>query len=379
MNSGVFMVLNKINKKYYICCSSNMLGSYKSCISGLRNRKAWFEINGKTIENLTNKKLEESKLKALESLRDNKFTREELNDTLKNLNFTVEEIEIVAHQIKKRKKPVVNTNLSEDYEKYGEEAFEFVVLERCSPEEMFKIKSYWMRKLDCTNRKRGYNISPSADGYKKAEETRERMRNFYNSDRGKERKEEFIERTIAYNKSRTDLKGRPLSEEHKRKFSESSKRFWRSEKGEERKEKLRERFIEFNKNRKGKPYSEEENEKIRRFWESEKGKALREASRQRMRKLAESRKGIKRSPLSESHKKKVSEGMKRFYESDKGKEFKERLSLENKSEEHLNKINEGVKRFYESDRGKEFKEKLRQRNIERGKNRNLVEPKSEEE
>jgi hypothetical protein len=373
MRSGVYMFRNQENGKYYVCCSQNMNQSYKSIIRSLKLAIPWFEISDKDIINFRNKISENRKYEDLQSLKDIKFCREELNDILRDLNFTERERDLVLDYARKRKRNVLNTPLIEDFEKYGEEAFEFVVLEECNPEIMYEVKCYWMKKLDCTNRERGYNVSSSAYGYEKSKESKERLMTFYETDRGKLVLEKLGQAALKINEERKGKpaphRGIPLSEEHKQKMSEASKRYWKSEKGERRKEEQRGRFVEFNERRKGKPYPEEQLEKVRRFWESERGKALRESSRERMRKLGKSRKGRKDKPLSESHKRKVSEGLKKFYASDRGEELKENLSQKYKSEEHIKKLKGWMEKFYESDKGKEFKEKLRQRNIEMGKKR----------
>lgn len=64
------------------------------------------------------------------------------------------------------------------WNKYGESAFEWRVLECCSKEKCIACEQYWIDYYDAANRERGYNISPTAGsmiGMRHTEETKRNM------------------------------------------------------------------------------------------------------------------------------------------------------------------------------------------------------------
>jgi len=72
-----------------------------------------------------------------------------------------------------------NDYLQKAWNKYGEEAFEFYVLELCEPEKCVEREQQWIDYYEASNRDLGYNISPTAGntlGVKHSKETRARVR-----------------------------------------------------------------------------------------------------------------------------------------------------------------------------------------------------------
>lgn len=72
----------------------------------------------------------------------------------------------------------VNTHLQRAWDRYGEASFEFTTIERCPPEKCVEREQYWIDLYNSTDRKRGYNRSPTAGstlGVKHSEATRKNM------------------------------------------------------------------------------------------------------------------------------------------------------------------------------------------------------------
>lgn len=70
-----------------------------------------------------------------------------------------------------------NVHLQRAWNKYGAEAFEFVVLRKCKPENCLRWEQHWIDKLDAF--RTGYNRNPKAGsrlGTKHTEETKLKMR-----------------------------------------------------------------------------------------------------------------------------------------------------------------------------------------------------------
>lgn len=71
-----------------------------------------------------------------------------------------------------------NIYLQRAWNKYGEENFQFEVLERCLPDRCIEREQYWLDALDSCNHNVGYNICPIAEsrrGAKLSEETKRQM------------------------------------------------------------------------------------------------------------------------------------------------------------------------------------------------------------
>lgn len=71
-----------------------------------------------------------------------------------------------------------NVRLQRAWNKYGEDAFEFIVIEYCLKEFLNMREQYWIDSVNACNNKTGYNIAPIAGsnrGIKYSEATRLKM------------------------------------------------------------------------------------------------------------------------------------------------------------------------------------------------------------
>lgn len=111
----------------------------------------------------------------------------------------------------------VNKHLQASWNKHGEEAFEFLVLEGCRPEECLAREQYWIDRTHSTDRKYGYNSSPVAGsqlGFKHSRKTKNKLSKIKTGIR-------YSEETRA--KVALASTGRPVSEKHRKKLSELMK------------------------------------------------------------------------------------------------------------------------------------------------------------
>lgn len=53
-----------------------------------------------------------------------------------------------------------NYHLQQAWNHYGSDAFEFLILEECPPEQCLVREQHWIDTLDATNQEKGYNICP---------------------------------------------------------------------------------------------------------------------------------------------------------------------------------------------------------------------------
>lgn len=73
-----------------------------------------------------------------------------------------------------------NRHLQRAWNKYGEEAFEFDILELCAKDKLIleQREQYWIDLTDCCNRLIGYNLAPIANnqlGTKRSQETKDKI------------------------------------------------------------------------------------------------------------------------------------------------------------------------------------------------------------
>lgn len=104
-----------------------------------------------------------------------------------------------------------NKYLENAWHIYGENAFEFSILEYCEKDELIKREQYWIDLENCV-RPNGYNLAPKAGsslGIKRSEETKELQRQIKI---GKKLSNEHRAKISAANK------GRVFSEETKKKI-----------------------------------------------------------------------------------------------------------------------------------------------------------------
>lgn len=104
------------------------------------------------------------------------------------------------HRIHLRKGNHCNRYLQFAWNKYGAEAFDFIVLEDCEPAKCFERETYWIAELKSADREYGYNLYPVAGaplGVKQSAEQRA--------------------------KQSARLKGKPHSPEHRAKLAEANR------------------------------------------------------------------------------------------------------------------------------------------------------------
>lgn len=121
-----------------------------------------------------------------------------------------------------RKNKYENQYLQNSWNKYGEQNFEFSVIEECPENQLLIREDFWISQYDSMNRDKGYNLQSanrntgySYKGWKHTEESLEKMRI---SHLGKKHTMETIE------KMKLDgRRGRKLSDESRMKLSLSCK------------------------------------------------------------------------------------------------------------------------------------------------------------
>jgi group I intron endonuclease len=104
-------------------------------------------------------------------------------------------------------------HLQRAWDKYGEDAFSFEVLEVCPPEQCVAREQHWIDHHKAADGRYGYNVSPTAGsqlGIKRSEETKAKLRARKMSDETKA-------------KLRAALTGRKLSAENRKKISDAQK------------------------------------------------------------------------------------------------------------------------------------------------------------
>jgi len=170
-----------------------------------------------------------------------------------------------------------NRHLQNVFDKYGEECFEFSILEQVGKLELIEREQYWIDSYNSADREYGYNVIPFADRHAFSDDTRKRMSQSRNgivfSDEHRRRLSE-----AATGKPGT-MKGKHHSDETKRKMSEFRKGKpvpWAGKPlSDERKRQISERLV----GKKMKPRSEET---LRRMSEAQRGKIHSEETRRRM-------------------------------------------------------------------------------------------------
>ena len=58
-----------------------------------------------------------------------------------------------------------NTKLQNAWDKYGEDNFEFIVLEKCDYDVIYEREKYWIKKYKSSEREFGYNLSTSSKAF----------------------------------------------------------------------------------------------------------------------------------------------------------------------------------------------------------------------
>lgn len=115
----------------------------------------------------------------------------------------------------------INKYLQNAWNKYGEENFEFSIIEKCSVEDLPKREMYWIEKLDTF--KKGYNSSLGGEGtfgYKFTDEQRKKLSD---SVKGRVRTSESIEKQKKTFQETID-NGYQIKTEHFQKYNKEKQR-----------------------------------------------------------------------------------------------------------------------------------------------------------
>lgn len=110
--------------------------------------------------------------------------------------------------------------LQRAWDKYGAGAFEWLVLERCSPDRCLAREQVWMDFYRSFDPASGYNVSPTAASCSGVKHTAETRAKVSAAGRGRQQSPEQIERSA--NKRR----GLKRSDETKARISEAARRRW---------------------------------------------------------------------------------------------------------------------------------------------------------
>jgi group I intron endonuclease len=124
----------------------------------------------------------------------------------------------------------INEHLQRAFNKYGEEAFDFEILEECKEEYLYSQEHYWCNMLDVFNYNKGYNMKPTHPLNKggNSVETLDKVKKALT---GKKLSPEHkLKLSLA-------KKGRKLSDETKLKMSQASK-------GKKKSEEMRQKLSE---------------------------------------------------------------------------------------------------------------------------------------
>ena len=131
-----------------------------------------------------------------------------------------------------------NSHLQNAWNKYGEDAFEFLVIEEVLDEKfILNREDFWLIKTNCCNKEFGYNISEKAGRPNHSAETRAKIKESRKNYKPTEETKKKIGLSSLGNISRL---GQKRSEEEKKKGSDSLKKYYQENQvSEETREKLR--------------------------------------------------------------------------------------------------------------------------------------------
>lgn len=117
------------------------------------------------------------------------------------------------HKCNLRRNTHQNPHLQSSWNKYGEDSFEFNVLEHCTDEKLGDNEDWWINYFDSTNSEKGYNLKEGGNtGFKFTEESLKRMSN---SHKGKTLSKETKQ------KMSDSHKGKKLSKSHRDNISQA--------------------------------------------------------------------------------------------------------------------------------------------------------------
>lgn len=139
-----------------------------------------------------------------------------------------------------------NDYLQKSWNKYGEDAFEFHILEECNEDELNKQELFYIQKFNTSNRNYGYNLEYVCDGvYVLSEESRQKMSQAQLNRWTEDLRTEWSQK---YTGENNPFYGKHHSEETGQKIAEANKRrVW----SDESKKKISRYLAERNKQKKG--------------------------------------------------------------------------------------------------------------------------------
>jgi group I intron endonuclease len=120
-----------------------------------------------------------------------------------------------------------NKHLQRAWNKYGEDAFLFEIIEECEENKILEREQYWINKLDVCNDKIGYNIAKNTTapmiGRKHTKETLKKVsessKQWHKENKGTEKYDIYLQNLS------NSLMGHDVSEETRKKISENHKRY----------------------------------------------------------------------------------------------------------------------------------------------------------
>jgi group I intron endonuclease len=197
-----------------------------------------------------------------------------------------------------------NSYLQNSWNKHGEKAFKFFIIERCGEELLYEREQYWFN-------------------YYKENELVYNVREIVESNKGMKHNEETKKRLSEISKNMSEETRKKIGEASKNSSEETRKKISEANRGKKRSEETKKKLSEASK---GHKVSEETRQKLK---EINKGHKVSEETKK---KISEGHLGVK---LSDEHKKKISEG-------NTGRIF---------NEETRKKISKTLKLFYKKKRG----------------------------
>ena len=157
----------------------------------------------------------------------------------------------------------VNTYLQNAWNKYGEDKFEFNIIERCNEDQLNVREIYWIKTLDSYNR--GYNLTEGGEGVSLPDDVKAKIsaasKEWWSNPENKKKMSESRkgEGSFWYGKTFTEDMIIKLSEAHKNPSEEIRQKQSRSHKGKKLSEETKNKISQANK---GREVSEETRKKI---------------------------------------------------------------------------------------------------------------------
>lgn len=137
-----------------------------------------------------------------------------------------------CHRSELRRNKHPSPYLQRSWNRHGESAFSFEVLEDCSVAELAMREQHWMDLLDACNHSRGYNLFPiarSASGYKHSQESIENFREGARRRWGPKKEKILLPKEEVIHRRAEGLKKRWADPQYKVRMSEANKRGWSPE------------------------------------------------------------------------------------------------------------------------------------------------------